>query len=160
MKAKIVLGDIHVSSIDSASGIFISQINKPSGWRSQTKINGGFGDIGDHNHFENCISIVSDDDVIDSPMEDNSVVVDHDHSSGGDTDIHYNDIKVNTIDQNSTISIGESSQSGWAARSKNNYGNGKFVGDTTLPNNRSIVKDDDIVDAPVSDHHITSYRTE
>lgn len=156
MKAKIELGNIQVTSVDTSSGIFISQLNFANGWRSQIKSNSGFGEIGDHNHLENCISTVSDDDIIDSPMEDNSVFVEKNIvASESETTIQFKGIEVESLNQNASISIGENRQSGWASASKENEGNGEFQGETLFTNNQTIVRDNDVIDAPVIDKHIT-----
>lgn len=157
MRANIELGNIQVRNIDTSSGIFIAQTNIANGWRSQTKLNYGFGEIGDETTFENCLSIVSDNDVIDSPMEDNSIMIDKNVShSNSNTDIFFEGIDVESINTNATVSIGESMQNGWGTQMKNNYGNGEFYGDTITSNNKVLIKDDDLIDAPVNDHHIVN----
>lgn len=150
MRAKFELGDIQVNSIESSSGIFISQTNIVNGWRSQSKSNSGLGKVGDQNKLENIISIVSDDDNIDSPMINNSVMIENNvKNAEGDIDINLNEIKVESLNTNATISIGESTQSGWASQTKSNLGNGHFLGDNLITDSINVVKDDDIVDSPV-----------
>lgn len=161
LKAKIELGNIQVTSMDTSSGIFISQLNFANGWRSQIKSNSGFGEIGDHNHLENCIFAVSDDDIIDSPMEDNSVSMEMNIDTGeSESSIQFKGIEVDSLNQNASISIGENRQSGWASASKENEGNGDFLGETLFVNNQTLVRDNDFIDAPVIDKHITISRPE
>ncbi len=150
MKAKFDLGDIQVGSVKATSGIFISQTNIVYGWRSQIKINSGLGEVGNQNKLENIVSIVSDEDNIDSPMINNSLWIENNvKTSDSDIDINFNEIKVDSLNTNATISIGESTQSGWATQKKSNLGNGHFIGDNILADSLNVVKDDDIVDAPV-----------
>jgi hypothetical protein len=150
MRAKFDLGDIQVNSIKSSSGIFISQTNIVNGWRSQIKINSGLGEVGDQNKLGHIISIVSDDDNVDSPMINNSVWIENNvKNSENDIDINLNEIKVESLNTNATISIGESTQSGWASQTKSNLGNGHFLGDNLITDSINVVKDDDIVDSPV-----------
>ncbi|HHY74780.1 MAG TPA: hypothetical protein GX497_16450 [Bacillus bacterium] len=158
MKAKIEVGDLHVQAITTTSGIFISQINYANGWRTQTKSNSGFGSIvGDSDTIENCIFIVSDDDIIDSAMEDNSMLISNNKKpENSDTIIHFNGIEVELQSTNAAISIGDNSQSGWVTRSKSNEGNGRFSGDTALLHNKVFIEDKDIVDAPIYDRHLNT----
>ncbi|HHW37019.1 MAG TPA: hypothetical protein GXX18_07260 [Bacillales bacterium] len=150
MRAQFDLGDIQVTTIESSSGIFISQTNIVNGWRSQIKLNSGLGKVGNQNKFEKMISIVSDDDNVDSPMVNNSMWIENNiKNSESNIDINFNEIKVDLLDTNATISIGENTQSGWASQIKGNLGNGQFIGDNVLADSLNVVKDDDIVDAPV-----------
>lgn len=160
MRAKFDLGDIQVTSIESSSGIFVSQSNYVNGWRSQRKTNSGFGEVGDQNKLKNIISIVSDDDKVDSPMINNSVWVENNIKKDSDLDINFNEIKVDALNTNATISIGESTQSGWASQTKSNLGNGHFLGNNVIADSQNIVKDDDIVDAPVQQRLINFSPTE
>lgn len=151
MRAKFDLRDIQVGSIETTSGIFISQTNIMNGWRAQIKLNSGFGEfVGNQNKFEKIISIVSDDDNIDSPMVNNSMWIENNiKNADSDTNIDFNEIKVDLLNTNATISIGESTQSGWASQLKSNLGNGNFLGNNILADSLNVVKDDDIVDSPV-----------
>lgn len=150
MRVQFDLGDIQVTSIESSSGIFISQSNIMNGWRSQIKLNSGLGEVGNQNKLENFISIVSDDDNVDTPMVNNSMWIENNiKTSDSDININFNEIKVDLLDTNSTISIGESTQSGWASQIKGNLGNGQFIGDNVLADSLNVIKDDDIIDAPV-----------
>ncbi|NSL50924.1 spore germination protein [Calidifontibacillus erzurumensis] len=150
MKVKLEIGPIQVESIESASGIFISQMNIVKGWHSQEKNNYGFGDFGDQNVIENCISIVSDDDFIDAPMNDNSIIIEKKlKPQNTNTDISLGDIQVETMDTNSSITIGDSLQTGWRSQSKINSGIGDFIGDNLTKNNRIFLYDNDIIDSPV-----------
>lgn len=162
MKAKFDLGDIQVTTVESSSGIFISQTNIVNGWRSQTKLNSGLGEVdGDQNKLKNFISIVSDEDNVDSPMVNNSVWIENNiKTTDSDININFNEIKVDLLNTNATISIGESTQSGWASQTKSNLGNGHFVGDNVLADSLNIIKDDDVVDAPVEQRLINFSPTE
>lgn len=158
MRTNIQLGNIHVNTIQSTSGIFISQTNFANGWKSQSKSNSGFGDIaGDNSKLENCIFIVSDDDVIDSSTEDNSVLIEKNvNPANNDTMIQFNGIEVELQSTNSTISIGDSIQTGWTSKNKSNEGNGLFSGENTIAHNKILINDRDIVDAPINDRPINT----
>lgn len=154
MRAKIALGDIHVKNIETTSGIFVSRNNFVNGWRSQIKSNYGFGVAGDQSSIENCVFIVSDDDIIDSPVIDNSILIEKNVSAtDSDTLIHFNKVKVESLNGNATVTIGDSKQSGWSSRSKINSGNGRFVGENIIANNKIMIDDEDAFDTPVFDHH-------
>lgn len=162
MKAKIELGDIQVTTIEASSGIFISQTNIVNGWRSQAKLNSGLGELGgNQNKLENIVTIISDDDNVDAPMVNNSMWIENNiKNAESDIDINFNEIKVDLLDTNATISIGENTQTGWASQIKSNLGNGQFIGDTVLSDSINIVKDDDIVDTPVAQRLINFSSTE
>jgi hypothetical protein len=152
MDVNIIFDKIQVQSIDTSSGIFVAHTNHAHGWSSQSKINMGFGTVGDSNVLETSTSVVYDDDWIDSPMIDKSVRLQNKQEPGpNQTSIVFNKIDVDTMNTNTTVSVGESSQQGWSSKSKNNYGNGTFIGRTLLPNNKTMVKDDDYIDSPIKD---------
>ncbi|UJF32862.1 spore germination protein [Paenibacillus hexagrammi] len=152
MEVTINFDQIQVKSMDSSSGIFVGQINHAYGWNSQSKSNMGFGKIGDHNVMANIESVVYDDDHVDAPMINKSVLTENKEESGAHhSEIKFAAIEVGTMDTNATVSVGESSQAGWSSQAKSNYGNGTFVGDSVLTHNKSIIKDDDVVDSPVND---------
>ncbi|MFD0697858.1 spore germination protein [Paenibacillus sp. GCM10027628] len=65
--------------------------------------------------------------------------------------IVFNMINVNSINTNATIGIGENAQSSWDSHSKNNYGNGQFIGNTISTNVVNFINDNDIIDAPIND---------
>ncbi|MFD1737317.1 hypothetical protein ACFSCX_12205 [Bacillus salitolerans] len=155
MKAHIQFGDINVKNIDTSSGIFISQLNIANGWSSQLKNNLGLGRIGDQAEVKNTFSFVSDDDIIDSPMEDNSVLVNKSVSSQTESDIAFAGIKATAVNTNATISVGENNQPGWSSKEKENIGNSIFVGESIAPQNNGIIYDDDLVDAPVHNRKVT-----
>jgi hypothetical protein len=64
---------------------------------------------------------------------------------------------INVLDQttNSTISVGEIVQSGWAAHRKQNEGQGAIVGIANTVFFFSNIIDNDFIDAPVTENDIT-----
>lgn len=159
-QVQIVFDQIKVTSIESSSGIFVGTTNRANGWSSQSKRNYGFGRAGDGNTIESRLNLVYDNDFIDSPMDDRQITIDNSKKEpGNNTSIHFNSINVQQLDENCTVSIGESAQNGWSTKDKNNYGNGDFYGKTILPNNRSIIYDNDIMDSPIKDNDYVRTQT-
>jgi len=156
----IIFNSIKVKSIDSSSGIFVSSNNYANNWTSQSKSNYGFGKVGENNVLTRCYTVVHDDDFIDSPMRDESTTVDIKKSIAQKTDIDFKEIKIDELDSNAAISIGETAQQSWKSSSKNNFGNGKFVGRTNIPQNQSNINDSDIIDSPVKNQHLTQTSLE
>jgi hypothetical protein len=65
--------------------------------------------------------------------------------------INFIAINVNTQNRDSTISIGEIVQSGWAAHGKNNFGNGNMFGISATTNVLNNIVDNDFIDSPIFD---------
>lgn len=65
--------------------------------------------------------------------------------------ISFGSLNVNAQDTNSTVSIGEASQAGWSAHSKNNFGNGMLFGWNNSANMFNYILDNDIIDSPIID---------
>ncbi len=66
--------------------------------------------------------------------------------------ISFGTINVNAQDTNATVSIGENSQGGWSAHSKNNFGNGMLFGINNSANMINNIFDNDAVDSPITDN--------
>jgi hypothetical protein len=65
--------------------------------------------------------------------------------------INFIAINVNTQNRDSTISIGEVVQSGWAAHGKNNFGTGNLFGISSVVNVMNNIMDNDVIDSPTFD---------
>ncbi|WP_058303357.1 hypothetical protein [Gorillibacterium timonense] len=71
---RIELGNINVNRIDSASGIFVGT-NAQWGWSSHGKSISGFGSVtGMLNRLSANVSVVYDNDLIDTPIDDRDVL--------------------------------------------------------------------------------------
>ncbi|WP_085524354.1 spore germination protein [Tuberibacillus sp. Marseille-P3662] len=70
--------------------------------------------------------------------------------------ISFNSINVNTLDTDSSISVGENQQNNWSAHSKNNFGNGMFFGWNVTSNSVNNVYDPDVADIPIHDGDVVS----
>ncbi|MEB3101075.1 hypothetical protein [Ferviditalea candida] len=150
-KAVVIFNKLDVTNIDNNSGIFIGN-NYANGWNTFMKTNNGFGHSGDHSIISYNRSAVIDNDMIDAPMTNYSMMVDRRQYERNHTFVHLDSIEVNNMDMNSSVSVGETNQNEWGNFEKNNFGNGRFVGNSIIPNNKSIIKDNDIVDNPVEDY--------
>lgn len=60
-------------------------------------------------------------------------------------------INVNSINTNGAVSSGETEQAGWSAHSKNNYGNGQYIGLSYTSSINNLL-DNDLIDAPIADN--------
>jgi hypothetical protein len=65
--------------------------------------------------------------------------------------IIYNAINVNSLNTNSTVSIGQNAQTNWDSHNKNNYGNGSHSGIVNVLAPSNIIFDNDILDTPIND---------
>lgn len=69
---------INVNAIETTSGIFIGGPNLQYGWSSHGKQNSGFGTIqGTRNQVSQLTIAVSDDDFIDTPIDDRDRIVNY-----------------------------------------------------------------------------------
>ena len=63
-------------------------------------------------------------------------------------------INVNSLNTNSTVSVGENQLSGWSSHRKTNNGVGIQVGIFTNSLNYTIIVDNDLADAQITDPDI------
>lgn len=68
--------------------------------------------------------------------------------------IIFNSIIVNGQETNSTVSVGQNQQDGWAAHCKQNVGVGMLFGLNNTINTLNVINDCDLLDAPISDNDI------
>jgi hypothetical protein len=66
--------------------------------------------------------------------------------------ISFGSINVNAQETNATVSVGETSQVGWSAHSKNNFGTGMLFGINNSANIINNILDNDAVDSPIMDN--------
>ncbi|MDC3413713.1 hypothetical protein NC797_13780 [Aquibacillus sp. 3ASR75-11] len=66
--------------------------------------------------------------------------------------IVFGSINVNAQDTNATVSIGQNTQSGWNAHSKNNFGYGMLFGWNVATNSLNYVFDPDVTDTAINDN--------
>ena len=64
--------------------------------------------------------------------------------------IIFNQIAVNTVNVNSTISTGQNNQQDWAFQGKNTFAAGQQFGLAALNGNFNVVFDNDVSDVPVN----------
>lgn len=160
-----ILNKINVNTITNNSAILVG-FNHAAGWQSQMKQNFGFGSAGNNCIIGNTL-IVIDNDVIDAPVDNR----DHDFSRNMlefDTPvlpedqeipitlIKFDKINVNALNRNSTVAIGENMQPHWETFNKQNYGVGFFSGENVIGKNLNIIKDNDIIDAPITEQAINN----
>lgn len=156
---RFVLNKININSIITNSGVFIGN-NQASGWTLQTKVNNGFG--GGGGTIIGNTNIVIDNDVIDAPVDDRDLIITNQSQTNKEqtdsqiTLIHFNEVNVNALNRNCSIAIGENDQTNWTSHNKNNYGNGILSGKNLAGRNLNIIRDDDVIDAPIASHGTTS----
>ncbi|MCM3768483.1 hypothetical protein [Neobacillus niacini] len=165
----LIIKGISVNNIDTTSGIFVG-INNVNNWSSHQKNNHGFGSVSNSQVSEN-FSMVIDNDVIDTPIENHVVTyvdgkgdlqkVDPPIENNAVTyidsrqDIQKIDVKeinTNSLFTNSAISVGENILNGWSAHRKTNEGTGSAAGITQQTSNANIVIDNDVMDGLMSDN--------
>jgi hypothetical protein len=143
----LVINGIAVNSIDTSSGIFVG-INNVNNWSSCRKNNHGFGSVSNSLVSEN-FSLVIDNDVIDTPIENNAVT----YMDGRQdiNNIEVTEINVNSLDSNAAVSVGDNLLNGWSAHGKRNDGTGRSAGITQNKSNTSVVIDNDLMDCQIYD---------
>lgn len=140
---------IHTNVITSSSGIFVGN-NQALYWRSLSKNNLGVGS-GSDNRIERCTNIIFDNDVIDSPMTENTTFTDEQKPSEiNQVQIQFETINTNSINSTSSISLGENDQRAWSGHTKFNNGSGSFYGNTMASDNQNYIVDDDMIDSPIT----------
>lgn len=73
--AHVHFGNLTVNAITNASGVFIGT-NVQYGWSSHGKENTGFGSVtGYANKLYRNTSILNDNDIVDSPIDDSDLFV-------------------------------------------------------------------------------------
>ncbi|RKP54362.1 hypothetical protein D7Z26_13475 [Cohnella endophytica] len=147
-KAFVIFNKLVVNNIEDSSGIFIGT-NQAIGWSTYSKSNQGFGSLSDAT-LSHSVSIVKDQDVIDTPIEDVRCIT---MTEAGhplqQCAIDFNSIHANSLNNGSAIDLGDNKQLGWRSSRKNNYGFGKNLGSNQITQVANLVFDDDVVDAPI-----------
>ncbi|WP_077613929.1 hypothetical protein [Caenibacillus caldisaponilyticus] len=144
----IAFGDISVNSIETNSGIFIGASVQANGWSTMSKENNGLGSFS-HTSVSQCVTIIKDDDFIDSPITDQHTFYIQ-KEENAQADIHFRDINVNSLDRSASVSVGETDQNGWSAHGKSNTGLGSQTGIQYTLHNQTVIQDNDAVDAPIT----------
>lgn len=150
-------GDIHIQSMQRQSVIFIGERNNAIGWSTHSKENAIIGDIsGQSNLFFNNIFIVNDPDIIDTPIDDRDINISFENP--GDENISnltLDSLNVNSMQNNSSISIGKGNITGMDANQKANFSQGGFYGNKNqFLNNTNINNDQDVLDGIIDDQDI------
>ena len=147
-QAVVVFNKMFVNAVETNSGIFVG-VNNAIGWSSHGKSNSGFGSASNC-QISNSINVVNDQDVIDAPIEDRKQIIMHlPQETAANSNVNFESINANALVRNSTISVGETSQTGWTAHHKTNYGNGKSYGLNVLKRLANCIDDKDYVDSPI-----------
>ncbi|WP_082232769.1 hypothetical protein [Halobacillus massiliensis] len=60
----------------------------------------------------------------------------------------FNQIAVNSINENATISTGQNNQQDWNWQGKNNFAAGMPIGFFIALNNLNVLYDNDVIDTP------------
>lgn len=70
--------------------------------------------------------------------------------------IIFNQIAVNTVNQNSSVSTGQNNQADWSFQGKNNLAAGQQFGLAAATGNLNINFDNDLVDTPINTPELNS----
>ncbi|OCA85078.1 hypothetical protein [Pseudobacillus wudalianchiensis] len=144
------VNQIYVNSIDTSSGIFVGT-NYANNWSSHRKNNYGFGSIS-HSQVSNNYSYVMDNDVIDTPIQNNPTILLDGHMAENQNDIDIGQININVLDTCAAVSVGENELTGWSSHSKRNAGQGRFTGEVHNTQNSSLILDADVIDCEINDN--------
>ncbi len=143
MSESFKIGELHVHTIESASGLFIGQ-TMANGWNSKSKTNQAFGELS-QTQAKELIGIVQDNDEMDMMNVDRTVSLTNKSGFNNfkDVEIKVNGVHLNAMDTNAAISIGENQQNGWQTRGKNNFGTGRMIGKNGLKQFVNTIDDRD-----------------
>jgi hypothetical protein len=147
IRNRISINKIDVTNIDTASGIFVGT-NYSNNWSSHRKNNYGFGSVSNSNIYQNS-SYVVDNDIVDTPINQNTVNVIERGKNINNNKVEVLEIKINVIDTNSALSLGENELNGWSSHGKRNGGQGRFIGEFQNTQNSGVIFDQDIIDTPI-----------
>jgi len=151
-------GDIHVQTMQRQSGIFIGERNNAIGWSAHGKENNVIGSIsGESNLLFHNISILNDPDFIDTPIDDRDTNISFDiqDNEGHTSNLNLDSVNVNSMQQNSSVFIGDSHVTGMDANEKINFALGTIFGnENQFLNNYNVTYDQDVIDAIIEDQDI------
>jgi len=144
--------NITIQAIGDSSGIFIGK-NNAMGWSAHSKSNQGLGSS-NGNVVQNVI-LVYDNDLVDSPVDACNMILDNDTYCLSEVKetahITFEEINVNSLTNNATVSVGNNKQNRWSAYNKANTG----INDGRITsNNINTINDADIIDSPAIDQNL------
>lgn len=157
----ILEGDINVRTMQKQSGIYLGEKNTNIGLSAHSKVNGVFSGIGGQsNIFLRNLSILNDQDIIDSPINDNDINI---HTKNQDEETHNNillrAINVSAMTQNSSVFVGDGTVTGMDANEKANHAMGGAFGNANLKyQNINLNNDQDLIDGNIFDQDIKIAR--
>ncbi|MFC7391756.1 spore germination protein [Scopulibacillus cellulosilyticus] len=148
---------LSINNIDSNSGIFIGN-NHANGWSYSHKSNNGFGTIS--GQVKDAIQIIFDNDHVDMPVnerqyyfheepDDEPNTEDNNYSIFSEQNIAFDEVNVNSLSSNATVTMGNNRQNEWHAYSKTNSGLGRLVGENHAYQTSTKIIDNDFIDAPI-----------
>jgi hypothetical protein len=139
------------------SGIFIGERNKAIGWSAHEKSNSIIGNIGGRSNLlcQN-VFVLEDPDFIDAPIDDRDINVSIEHPGNKNlSTLHFDRVNVNTMQQNSVITMGEGHITGTDANEKVNHSLGNIYGNKNQTKyNVNINNDQDMVDGLMDDRDV------
>ncbi|PTY74539.1 hypothetical protein B5V88_16030 [Heyndrickxia sporothermodurans] len=152
MKTRVMVNQICVNSVDTASGIFVGT-NYANNWSSHRKNNYGFGSLS-HSQVSNNFSQVIDNDLVDTPINSQSYHLMDQQMERNNNQFDIGEININVLESNSALTIGDNSLNGWSSHSKRNAGQGKLIGAINNTNNRNSIADSDMIDSTITNSNI------
>lgn len=151
------MGNINVQNMQRQSGIFIGEQNHATGWSTHGKENSVIGRIsGQSNLLFQNISILDDQDFIDTPIDDRDINISVENPSQEDhASFTLGAVNVNSMQQNSSVFVGKSHVTGMDANEKANHSQGSVMGNLNqFLNNVNINNDQDLIDGVMEDQDI------
>ncbi|GGJ10650.1 hypothetical protein GCM10010885_19830 [Alicyclobacillus cellulosilyticus] len=144
---------IQVQNMQSCSGVLVGGQNIVYGWSAHSKSNAGFGTLESSNLVYKLLTLVSDPDTLDTPIDDRDVhVFTKVYRSPPVTHIGLHALNVNMMQQNAGVFVGDADINGWDQHQKTNKGHGDTYGHHNgQVRNVQVNFDPDVVDTPVAD---------
>lgn len=145
---------VKVGAISDNSGVYISNQNVILGISNHSKTNSGIGSIDSHNALLGNLSIVYDNDGIDTPIDDRDVKIYQSQPDASEkmTQIAFDSIQVLSISQNSGVFVGDVKITGLDSHAKQNLARGATSGNQNVEaKNVNYIEDADFVDGVIFD---------
>lgn len=149
-----------IQTISGNSGVYFGNQNVSVGVSSHSKSNEAIGSIGSHNLVQRNLNLISDPDVIDTPIDDRDIHMyapTYRNSAPNVLNTRVDQIECGTFNQNAGLFIGETTITGFDSHEKQNMGHGQTFGNVNqAQGNLNIIYDPDNIDGVMDDRDVKS----
>lgn len=149
-----------IQTISGNSGVYFGNQNISVGVSSHSKSNRAIGSIGSHNLVQRNLNLISDPDIIDTPIDDRDIHMYAPTYKTAATNVlntKVDQIACGTITQNAGVFIGETTITGFDSHEKDIMGHGQTFGNVNqAQGNLNFISDPDHTDMFIDDRDVKS----